>query len=413
MCFGVSIARTGEMIYGVGETPIAPGPDGKVIITREADEVFRPETIASFEGKSFTVMHPEDFVNPSNWKQLTHGVIQNVRRGKGEQESDLVADILVTVSQAIELVKKGIREVSCGYEAEYIETGVGRGIQKNIIGNHLALVAEGRAGEAYAINDHKGKGNMTIKDKIKAIFAKAQDEAMKAAETKDDMPDTTTAGSAPASGSYDELCKMVKDLSAKMDAMKPKDASSEPTQSEPAKVDAKDEPVAPSLEDRLKKMEDAVASLMQGQAAKDADGDEEEMEDGKDDEDKKDMKDGDDDEEAEMVGDSAPRFEILAPGLKPTGKDAKAQALKACYATKDGKTVIERFTGGKEVDYKNQILVESVFIGASEILKAERNKALALTKTFDFQNSSIAPKSALSADEINKKNEAHYAALAK
>ena len=64
--------------------------------------------------------------------------------------------MLIKESMTIKLVKAGLREVSCGYEAEYEQTGDGEGIQTNIVGNHIALVEQGRAGQSYAINDHKG-----------------------------------------------------------------------------------------------------------------------------------------------------------------------------------------------------------------------------------------------------------------
>lgn len=184
ICIGVPIARTGEMVYGKDEVPLDPGDDGTVKITRDESEVFRAETIASFEGKPITIKHPEDFVNPDNWKDLAKGSMQNVRRGKGDEKNSLIADLLITDKMAIELVKNGLREVSCGYEADYVQDVKGKGKQKNIVGNHLALVNQGRAGSGYAINDHKGADEMkkTLGDRIKAIFSKAQDEALKAAD---------------------------------------------------------------------------------------------------------------------------------------------------------------------------------------------------------------------------------------
>lgn len=414
VCIGVSIARTGEMDYGPGETPLQPGPDGRVVISRNADEVFRPETIASFEGKAITITHPVEFVSPENWAILTKGVLQNVRRGKGEQEGDLVADLLITDSAAINLVKNGLREVSCGYEAEYTETGIGRGVQSNIIGNHLALVDEGRAGSSYAINDHKGKGlTMKLGDKIKAIFVKAQDEAIKVADAaacadpaKDgnmETPETKTGFV-----SYDDMKKMMDEFGSKMDSFmgsKGKDASTMPTENEPAKVVAKDDEVASPLESRLKKLEDMVAKMMSAQAG-DEDMDEEGEETG--DEDDLDMSEDDDFDESTMVGDAASRLEILAPGMK-MAKGAKGKALLACYATKDGKAVIDQFTGGKIPDVKDVKMVGTLFIAASEVLKANRTSEFAQTKVRDSETASQGSKKPMTAQEVNDFNSKHYA----
>lgn len=431
VCVGVPIARTGEMKYGEGETPLETGDDGLVLISRKEKEVFRPETMASFEGKPITITHPTDFVSPENWSRLAKGVIQNVRRGTGEHENDLIADLLITDSVAINLVKNGLREVSCGYEAEYIQTGEGQGRQTKIVGNHLALVEEGRAGSSYAINDHKGKGSkMKLGEKIKSIFGKAQDEALAlvkdadgAEEKKDDKAkdafgeekkDEKKEPSKDAAA-YDELKKMVGDLAAKIDGMMNagKDASSQPTNNEPAKVDAKDEPAAAaaSLEDRLSAIETAVAKLLEGKAqAGDADEDSEESEDSSSGEEKE--SEDDDFEESTMTGDTgdtASRIEILAPGMKATAKDAKSKALKAAYLTKDGKMVIDRLTGGKAPVLDSAEKIETLFIAASELLKQSRTSELAGTKqTRDSDSSGAKDKGPMSAEAMNEINAKHY-----
>lgn len=415
VCVGVAIARTGVMDYADGETPIAAGEDGIVKISRDAEEVFKEVTIASFNGKPITIQHPKDFVSAENWKELAKGTIQNPRRGKGEQENDLIADLLITDAQAIALVKNGLREVSCGYEAEYVETGLGTGKQKNIIGNHLALVNEGRAGAAYAINDHKGKGSrMTfkeIKESLKALV-KATETMDESAEKKEEKKEESK--DAPAdmpTVSYDDLMKAVKDMSEKLDMMKPKaaDETKPATESSPAETVAKDEEVAPSMEDRVKKLEGLVEKLLEMQAT-----DEEGVE-VTGDEEAEEMEDEEmeeevvvDEMEGALVGDSASRVEILAPGLKVKGKDFKQKALKVAYETADGKAVIDQFTGGKAPDLKNETFVDAVFIAASEMLKVKRNEQLSKTKTRDFQSVEEAPKKPTTPEELNKFNEKHY-----
>jgi len=153
VCMDVPVARIGEYIYKSNEVPIEGGKDGLVKIIRDEDEVFSEEAIQSFNGKPVTINHPNDFVTPENWKNLAHGTIQNTRRGEGEQSDLLVADLVITTEDAIKLIKAGLREVSLGYDAQYdqIEPGLGR--QKEIAGNHLALVVKGRAGNRCAIMD--------------------------------------------------------------------------------------------------------------------------------------------------------------------------------------------------------------------------------------------------------------------
>ncbi len=438
VCLNVPIARTGEMVYARGELPgIEADGDGKIIVSRDALEVFRPETIKSFEGKSLTLWHPQEMVEPKNWSAVTKGTIQNVRRGSGAFENDLLCDILVNDDRAIELIKGGLRQVSCGYEADYIQTGAGRAIQKNIIGNHLAMVDEGRAGSAYAIMDQKGKGRpMTLTEKIKALLTKNQDEALKLVAEVETI-DRAADKKAP---SLEEVMSTLKSVGEQLDVItkKTKDYLSMPSQVAPAVADVEGAPA--SLEDRLKKLEDMVAKMLEAQSVGDEDKEDKEKEESKDeekkDDDKEESKDEEkkdddkeeskdeaeeegeeveddkceDDGEYEMTGDEKSRIEILAPGAKLSGKDAKVKALKAAYQTKDGKSVIDRFTGGKSPDLKNEKFVEAIFIGASEILKETRTSDLARTKTRDTQEirEALAPKGAMSADALNKKMEAHY-----
>lgn len=182
---GVPIARTGVMEYGPDETPVrAPaGPDGRVYIERTAEQVFRPETIDSFNGKPLVNEHPDDDINPDNWGDKAIGVIFNVRRGKGDESDLLLADIMVYTAEAIQLIEEGKVELSCGYDADYKQTTVGRGEQVNIVGNHVALVERGRCGVRCSIGDnaynHEGKAMTKIGKALAAVRTafKTKDEA--------------------------------------------------------------------------------------------------------------------------------------------------------------------------------------------------------------------------------------------
>ena len=153
IAYDVPVAKIGEQVYKGDEVPIEPNAEGLVTIKRTEEEVFKPEAISSFEGKPFTIDHPDEMVTPENWKDLAHGFITNLRRGAREKFDLLIGDIVITTNKAIELVKGGMREISCGYDADYEQLDKGVGIQKNIVGNHIALVMRGRAGHRCAIGD--------------------------------------------------------------------------------------------------------------------------------------------------------------------------------------------------------------------------------------------------------------------
>lgn len=379
------------MVYGPGESPVEVGPNGTALISRDAKEVFRPETIASFEGKAFTIKHPEDFVNPGNWGVLAKGVTQNVRRGTGEHANSLLADILVNDVDAIALVKGGVREVSCGYECEYVQTGIGIGTQTNIIGNHVALVEQGRAGSTYAINDQQGAKMSKLSEKIKGIFAKAGDEAAKVVDES----------SKPAVAAGEEIPKWaekfmttVKDaMTAVAEGSQPSKMADEDEEKPAKKADKKSEDEGGEEGSRLDKLEAKVDALIE-KLSKGAD--EEEMMDEDKDADKDKSKDKDEecaDEEGEAedadeeesedddfektpAADEKSRIEVLAPGAKFSGKDAKRKALMKAFEAKDSKQVIMNLCGGKAIDLKkaSQKTIDHLFIGASEVVGLYRTK---------------------------------------
>lgn len=186
LCEATPIARTGEQVYGPGEiwhhkdgqlVPMEVGSDGVLMVNRAPEEVFRPETVASFEGKPVVNGHPAEDVHPDNWRELAVGHMMNVRRGAGADDDLLLADLLITNRAEIDAVRAGLREVSCGYDADYEGTGAGRARQYNIYGNHLALVEAGRCGPRCAIGDSQFKElPMTLMERFRAAF-KSKDEA--------------------------------------------------------------------------------------------------------------------------------------------------------------------------------------------------------------------------------------------
>lgn len=429
LCKNVPIARTGTMEYGEGETPLETGDDGKVHVERDADEVFDPKTVSSAEGKSITIKHPNDFVNPENWKDLSKGILRNVRRGEEKDEDgneQLLADLLITDAFAISLVRAGLREVSCGYEAEYEQTGKGKGRQTGIVVNHLALVEEGRAGSSYAINDHKGKETMSkkilnsLKEKI-AGLTQVVDEAAK--EMKDDQPSPKAEKKAGSETNtvmdkemYDELVKAVKDLGEKVEGMmggKKKDSEDE---EEEESEDAEENEVEGQILERVKALEAAVAKLLEGKSEDEdkeedeAEDEEEEGEESEDDSEACDEEEGEEGEKSQKKTGDAARAEILAPGLKVAKKeDLKKMALKAAYKTKEGKEVLDSLTGDKKLTLDSAATVSTLFIAASEILKVKRGTGLEGTKNGIGFESFDSKTEVMTAEKMNELNAAHWA----
>lgn len=119
---------------------------------RPAEEVFKADSLASFNGKPITDDHPSEPVTAKNARKLSIGVMQADGKAEGD---NVVVPIVIHDGDAIDkIMQGGKRELSLGYKVDLDETpGEWNGekydaIQKNIRVNHLALVKAGRAGNA-------------------------------------------------------------------------------------------------------------------------------------------------------------------------------------------------------------------------------------------------------------------------
>ncbi|ENX60721.1 DUF2213 domain-containing protein [Acinetobacter sp. ANC 5659] len=133
-------------------------PDQTINVYTPADELFKPESVSSFNGVDATDYHPpKNEINASNWKDYHIGYCENVR-----QEGDyLVGDLLIKDKISIDLIQSNERiEMSLGYAAILVvEQGTapdGTPYQAkfiNFLGNHVALVKYGRCGGDCRIGD--------------------------------------------------------------------------------------------------------------------------------------------------------------------------------------------------------------------------------------------------------------------
>lgn len=237
ICRNVPISRTGDQEYLGWEIGI-PGAGGGQIVTvhRPPEEVFSTAALASFEGKPVTNDHPPVLIGPDDVKTYEMGHAQNVRRGDGEWEEYTLADLHIHDRELIDAVQSGKREISCGYECEYVPNGDGTYTQRNIRGNHVAVVERGRAGKRAAILDSdkkkakepERKGNMNKKGLFFKLFGQA---------VKDKSPE--------------EIEQMAMDAAAALEAEKPADGQAEGQKEEPAKETASDEDVIDAIAEKI------------------------------------------------------------------------------------------------------------------------------------------------------------------
>lgn len=390
VCEDVPLARTGEQIYGAFDgVPIPPGPDGRIYVLRTEAEVFRAATMASANGKDVVDEHPQDDVTPDNWRGLTCGTVLAPRRGRAEdnQQDLMIGDLIVKDKGTIAAILAGKREISLGYDADYVKLGVGKGEQRNIIINHVALVDRGRCGPRCAIGDrisiptpapakttdcgcHSKETSMTTK----TLKARVLDALKKMGGIKDDDMEKTADAVVLAVGTNDEESPNIHVHMTGAGGTDGNFCTRDDFEAHVKKNDEEHSTMRDSIENMRKEMEAAKQPTADEVAAK---AEEKELEEVKDEmseevpEDKK--------EEAGKARDSAyledsfnqtlADAEILVPGINPpmtfdkaakpvkTFKDGicglRRTALDAFYLTSDGRAYIDQSMGGRTVNFRD------------------------------------------------------------
>lgn len=254
ICRNVPIARTGTQEYLASEI----GLDGdKVIkVIRPEEEVFSDATIASFEGKPVTDDHPSELVDTQTATIYGKGHAQNVRRGAGEWKDYLVGDLFVQDESLIEKIQHGKREVSCGYTVDYDDNGDGTYTQRNIRGNHIAIVDEGRAGHKAAIMDSNKKVTEVIEERTEKKMSKKSIWS-------------TLFGSAAEGKTADEIAKLAMD-SAEVLTEETADEGTAPKEPEETKDEDYSKKLFEAI-DGLNKRMDAIEARLPQPEAKDED----------------------------------------------------------------------------------------------------------------------------------------------
>ena len=161
--------------------------DGKEAIEyRPEEEVSRKDALLSLANLPVTLEHPPELLTPETCRQYQRGHTGSMVEYRSPFA---VGFVTVTDREAIDAVKRGdAREVSVGYRVKFDATpGVtpdGQrydGVQREISGNHVAIVRKGRAGpevrlhmdSAYAVDPFPADGQPQPKteDSMTAVAA--------------------------------------------------------------------------------------------------------------------------------------------------------------------------------------------------------------------------------------------------
>ena len=161
------VARTGIQEYLARALGLDGDPMRIVRVYRPEEEVFKPESLDSYDASDVTNNHPSTLVTAETYKGVAVGVV----RGSGRRDGDfVVCDLNVKDKATIDDINSGKCELSAGYTAIYDPTpGVtedGKAydyIQRDIKINHVAIVERARAGANARVFDHTPESNMSHK----------------------------------------------------------------------------------------------------------------------------------------------------------------------------------------------------------------------------------------------------------
>ena len=153
ICVDSILARTGKQTYKRSE--IFGDDDERLVeVDRKAEEVFSPETMASFENKPICVEHPDVDVNSGNISEFAVGFVRDIHKGEYEGEPVMLGTLVITDAKTVEEIEEGKHtDLSCGYDCDIEDTENPQ--QRNIRGNHVALCEQGRAGIARIMDSVK------------------------------------------------------------------------------------------------------------------------------------------------------------------------------------------------------------------------------------------------------------------
>jgi hypothetical protein len=193
-------ARSGVYTYSGAE--VGRPHLSSVNVYRPESEVFSQDAMASFGHKAVTFHHPSDGVSAANWSKVSVGFTEGkIARDGGYVEIPL----MLADAQAVGAYERGeARELSAGYSCDLVwGDGIApdgtayQATQRNIRGNHIALVPQGRAGSECRIGDSLIQGASGMLNDAQLINFRDSDEGRLAIAYAKSVHDLTGWRSGP------------------------------------------------------------------------------------------------------------------------------------------------------------------------------------------------------------------------
>ena len=219
LCVPGRVSRTGIQQYLARELNLDGDPNRIVNVYRPEDEVFKDESLASFDGSDITIEHPDALVNSKNYSKTSVGVVRGAARRDGEFT---MCDLIVKDRRAIDAISRGKCELSAGYTAIYDKVpGIASDgtpyefVQRDIKVNHVALVDRARAGNNARIFDHSQEKHIVHKivlDSGRSVEVQDEATALLVSDTIERLTQRVTDAEAKADAAMAEKEMMAEEL---------------------------------------------------------------------------------------------------------------------------------------------------------------------------------------------------------
>lgn len=154
---GTQVYKASELVPTLDKLPSKFKPNDVVTVYRPPSEVFDECSVSSFKNVAVTNNHPPEFLNSKNHKKYSVGIVLS---DVSTTEKNVKATLKITDFETINAVNDGKVDVSAGYNSNIVfedgETPDGehyQAVQRDIIGNHVAIVMRGRAGSEVRLAD--------------------------------------------------------------------------------------------------------------------------------------------------------------------------------------------------------------------------------------------------------------------
>lgn len=168
------VARSGIQSYYRCELGLKDEPFKRIRLYRPPEVVLSDEVCKMFDGVDVTNEHPKEFIDKTNYRKLTAGVVLGDAQKDEESPNFIVCDMLIKDADTIKAIEAGKIQLSVGYRntIDFTDGVTPEGekydarVDKITLVNHVALVPRARAGiEARLFDSFGGKmKNLKIGD---------------------------------------------------------------------------------------------------------------------------------------------------------------------------------------------------------------------------------------------------------